>query len=55
MVPYDESAIAKHRVERLLSHFRRFLAPDDENILKLEERLSLLAATLQAGGDTQRI
>ena len=28
-----------YRVERLLAHFRRFLAPDDEKIQKLEARL----------------
>ena len=29
------SAIASQRVQRLLSHFRRFLAPDDKIIVGL--------------------
>lgn len=37
------SALARLRVERLLAHFRRFLAPDDEKILTLEERLAVLS------------
>ena len=40
----NPAAIARHRVERLLNHFRRFLAPDDDKILSLEERLMTLHA-----------
>lgn len=39
---HSQSAIARARVERLLLHFRRFLAPNDEKILSLEERLAAL-------------
>lgn len=44
--PQDDlnpAAIARHRVERLLAHFRRFLAPDDDKILSLEHRLATLS------------
>lgn len=36
------AANARLRVERLLTHFRRFLSPDDDKILSLEERLATL-------------
>ncbi len=38
----NPAATARLRVERLLTHFRRFLAPDDAKILSLEERLAAL-------------
>lgn len=38
----NPAAMARLRVERLLNHFRRFLAPDDDKILSLEERLVAL-------------
>ena len=40
----NPTATARLRVERLLNHFRRFLAPDDDKILSLEERLATLSA-----------
>ena len=40
----NPAAIARQRIERLLNHFRRFLAPDDDKILSLEERLATLSA-----------
>ena len=47
----NPAAIARLRVERLLNHFRRFLAPDDDKILSLEERLATLQTERLAVSD----
>lgn len=47
------SVMASVRVERLLTHFRRFLAPDDDRILSLEERLAALQSLAEPSRQQQ--